>query len=167
MTGAHLGGRGARRRRSCSATAAPCEGTRHRGHADGRHHPRPQQRSVFSPNIGPKARVATSLASQSSSVEEERRNEILREYMMMNSASYLLFFTAAGGDLGFDLGQGRCAAKEWTALARGFFRGGRRLSALFAPPAAPGSQLFRGAAARRSIMQVNKMLCQLARLRLG
>ena len=49
MTGAHLGGRGAGRRRSCSATAAPREGARRRGHADGRHHPRPQ-RSFFSPN---------------------------------------------------------------------------------------------------------------------
>ena len=48
MTGAHLGGRGAGRRRSCSATAAPREGARRRGHADGRHHPRPQ-RSFFSP----------------------------------------------------------------------------------------------------------------------
>ena len=42
MAGAHLGGRGAGRRRSCSATAAPREGARRRGHADGRHHPRPQ-----------------------------------------------------------------------------------------------------------------------------
>ena len=49
MTGAHLGGRGAGRRRSCSATAAPREGARRRGHGDGRHHPRPQ-RSFFSPN---------------------------------------------------------------------------------------------------------------------
>ena len=49
MTGAHLGGRGACRRRSCSATAAPREGGRRRGHGDGRHHPRPQ-RSFFSPN---------------------------------------------------------------------------------------------------------------------
>ena len=49
MTGAHLGGRGAGRRRSCSATAAPREGGRRRGHGDGRHHPRPQ-RSFFSPN---------------------------------------------------------------------------------------------------------------------
>ena len=39
MTGAHLGGRGACRRRSCSATAAPREGARRRGHADARHHP--------------------------------------------------------------------------------------------------------------------------------
>jgi len=43
MAGAHLGGRGACRRRSCSATAAPREGARRRGHADGRHHPRPQR----------------------------------------------------------------------------------------------------------------------------
>ena len=49
MTGAHLGDRGACRRRSCSATAAPGEGARRRGHGDGRHHPRPQ-RSFFSPN---------------------------------------------------------------------------------------------------------------------
>ena len=49
MTGAHLGDRGAGRRRSCSATAAPQEGARRRGHGDGRHHPRPQ-RSFFSPN---------------------------------------------------------------------------------------------------------------------
>ena len=49
MTGAHLGDRGACRRRSCSATAAPREGARRRGHGDGRHHPRPQ-RSFFSPN---------------------------------------------------------------------------------------------------------------------
>ena len=49
MAGAHLGGRGAGRRRSCSATAAPREGARRRGHADGRHHPRPQ-RGFFSPN---------------------------------------------------------------------------------------------------------------------
>ena len=40
MTGAHLGDRGACRRRSCSATAAPREGGRRRGHGDGRHHPR-------------------------------------------------------------------------------------------------------------------------------
>ena len=40
MTGAHLGGRGACRRRSCSATAAPREGGRRCGHGDGRHHPR-------------------------------------------------------------------------------------------------------------------------------
>ena len=46
MTGAHLGDRGACRRRSCSATAAPREGGRRRGHGDGRHHPRPQ-RSFF------------------------------------------------------------------------------------------------------------------------
>ena len=43
MTGAYLGGRGARRRRSCSATAAPREGGRRRGHRDGRHHPQPQR----------------------------------------------------------------------------------------------------------------------------
>ena len=49
MTGAHLGGRGACRRRSCSATAAPREGGRRRGHRDGRHHPRPQ-RGFFSSN---------------------------------------------------------------------------------------------------------------------
>ena len=49
MTGAHLGGRGAGRRRSCSATAAPREGARRRGHGDGRHRPRPQ-RSFFLPN---------------------------------------------------------------------------------------------------------------------
>ena len=46
MTGAHLGDRGAYRRHSCSATAAPREGARRRGHGDGRHHPRPQ-RSFF------------------------------------------------------------------------------------------------------------------------
>ena len=46
MTGAHLGDRGACRRRSCSATVAPREGARRRGHGDGRHHPRPQ-RSFF------------------------------------------------------------------------------------------------------------------------
>ena len=40
MTGAHLGDRGACRRRSCSATAAPREGGRRRGHGNGRHHPR-------------------------------------------------------------------------------------------------------------------------------
>ena len=49
MAGAHLGGRGAGRRRSCSATAAPREGGRRRGHADGRHHPRSIAR-LFSPN---------------------------------------------------------------------------------------------------------------------
>ena len=48
MTGAHLGGRGACRRRSRSATAAPREGGRRRGHADGRHHPRSVAR-LFSP----------------------------------------------------------------------------------------------------------------------
>jgi hypothetical protein len=48
MAGAHLGGRGAGRRRSCSATAAPREGGRRRGHADGRHHPRSVAR-LFSP----------------------------------------------------------------------------------------------------------------------
>jgi len=47
MTGAHLGGRGACRRRSCSATAAPREGARRRGHADGRHHPRSIARLFF------------------------------------------------------------------------------------------------------------------------
>ena len=51
MTGAHLGGRGAGRRRSRSATAAPREGGRRRGHADGRHHPRSIAR-LFSPNSG-------------------------------------------------------------------------------------------------------------------
>ena len=50
MTGAHLGGRGAGRRRSCSATAAPREGARRRGHGDGRHHPPRPQRSFFPPN---------------------------------------------------------------------------------------------------------------------
>ena len=49
MTGAHLGDCAACRQRSCSATAAPREGARRRGHGDGRHHPRPQ-RSLFSPN---------------------------------------------------------------------------------------------------------------------
>ena len=49
MTGAHLGDRGACRRRSCSATAAPREGGRRRGHADGRHHPRSIAR-FFPPN---------------------------------------------------------------------------------------------------------------------
>ena len=49
MTGAHLGDHGACRQRSCSATAAPCEVARRRGHGDERHHPRPQ-RSFFSPN---------------------------------------------------------------------------------------------------------------------
>ena len=49
MTGAHLGGRGACRRRSCSATAAPREGGRRRGHGDGRHHPR-SVAQLFSPN---------------------------------------------------------------------------------------------------------------------
>ena len=38
MTGAHLGGRGARRRRSYSATAAPRVVGERRGHSDGRHH---------------------------------------------------------------------------------------------------------------------------------
>ena len=47
MAGAHLGGRGAGRRRSCSATAAPREGARRRGHADGRHHPRSVARLFF------------------------------------------------------------------------------------------------------------------------
>ena len=49
MTGAHLGGRGVCRRRSCSAIAAPREVGRRGGHGDGRHHPRPQ-RSFFLPN---------------------------------------------------------------------------------------------------------------------
>ena len=49
MTGAHLGDRGACRRRSCSASAAPREGGRRRGHADGRHHPRSIAR-LFSPD---------------------------------------------------------------------------------------------------------------------
>ena len=44
MTGAHLGGRGAGRRRGSAAIAAPREGgRRRRGHRDGRHHPRPQR----------------------------------------------------------------------------------------------------------------------------
>ena len=38
MTGAHLGGRGARRRRSYSATAAQSVVGGRRGHGDGRHH---------------------------------------------------------------------------------------------------------------------------------
>ena len=45
----HLGDRGACRRRSCSASVAPREGGRRRGHADGRHHPRSIAR-LFSPN---------------------------------------------------------------------------------------------------------------------
>ena len=50
MTGAHLGGRGARRRRNYSAIAPPRGvGGRH-GHGDGRDHPRPQ-RSFFSTNF--------------------------------------------------------------------------------------------------------------------
>ena len=44
-----LGGRGARRRRSYTATSAPCGVGGRRGYGDGRHHPRPQ-RSFFSPN---------------------------------------------------------------------------------------------------------------------
>ena len=47
MTGAHLGDRGACRRRSRSATAAPREGGRRRGHADGRHHPRSVAAAFF------------------------------------------------------------------------------------------------------------------------
>ena len=50
----HLGDRGACRRRSCSATAAPREGARRRGHGNGRHHPRPQ-RSFFPPNSDQRA----------------------------------------------------------------------------------------------------------------
>ena len=38
MTGAHLGGRGAGRRRGSAAIAAPREVGRRRGHGDGRHH---------------------------------------------------------------------------------------------------------------------------------
>ena len=49
MTGAHLGDHGACRRRSCSATAAPREGGRRRGHGDGRHHPQPVAQ-LFPPN---------------------------------------------------------------------------------------------------------------------
>ena len=46
----HLPARGgACRRRSCSATAAPREGGRRRGHGDGRHHPRPVAQ-FLSPN---------------------------------------------------------------------------------------------------------------------
>ena len=47
MTGAHLGGHGAGRRRSCSATAAPRESAGRRGHADGRHHPRSRSAAFF------------------------------------------------------------------------------------------------------------------------
>ena len=47
MTGAHLGDRGACRRRSCSVTAAPREGARRRGHGDGHHHPRSVAAAFF------------------------------------------------------------------------------------------------------------------------
>jgi len=50
MTKPHLDGRGARRRRSCSATAALREGGKRRGHGGGRHHPRPQ-RGFFPLNV--------------------------------------------------------------------------------------------------------------------
>ena len=50
MTGAHLGGRGAGRRRGTAAIAGLREIGGRRGHGDEHHHLRPQ-RSFFSPNF--------------------------------------------------------------------------------------------------------------------
>ena len=36
--------------------------------------------------------------------------------MMIDDDEFYVL-TAAGGEVGFDSGQGRCAAKKWTALA--------------------------------------------------
>ena len=43
MTKSHLGGRGAGRRHGYTKIAAPRGVGRHRGHGDGRHHPRPRR----------------------------------------------------------------------------------------------------------------------------
>ena len=78
MTGAHLGDRGACRRRSCSATAAPREGGRRRGHADGRHHPRSIAR-LFSPNSDRRVTFSTVTKIMLMDAEAQAHRSVTRE----------------------------------------------------------------------------------------
>ena len=92
MTGAHLGGRGAYRRRSCSATAAPREGGRRRSRRDGRHHPRPQ-RSFFSPNYDRRVTLSSlpKLCSWTSPTASKPALQLYREIMLTYLSPFGIF----------------------------------------------------------------------------